>query len=51
MMANETITISIAEYEYLLNRDAQLTHLESEGVDNWSGYSRLSNEGGEYDWL
>ena len=37
--SQETITIRKSEYEYLLKRDKELSRLERNGVDNWSGYS------------
>ena len=37
--AAETITILKTDYEYLLKRDKELSRLERNGVDNWSGYS------------
>lgn len=36
---NETVTISMDEYEFLLDRLYFLNCLEGAGVDNWSGYS------------
>lgn len=38
----QTVEITRAEYERLLYAQRQLDHLESEGVDNWCGYSRVS---------
>lgn len=38
----QTVEITRAEYERLLYAERQLNHLESEGVDNWEGYSRVS---------
>ena len=35
----ETVTISKAEYDDLLQSQAMLNALENAGVDNWSGYS------------
>lgn len=35
----ETVTISLKEYEELLDCQLQLLCLEGAGVDNWSGYS------------
>jgi hypothetical protein len=37
-MSAETITITVAEYEELLDAQLKLTHLEGAGVDNWDGY-------------
>jgi hypothetical protein len=36
---DETITISVAEYEELKNDSLFLDCLRSAGVDNWDGYS------------
>lgn len=38
-MEEEMITITVSEYEILLNRDFFLGCLEEMGVDNWCGYS------------
>lgn len=35
---NKTVTISLEEYEQLLDADLKLSCLESMGVDNWCGY-------------
>lgn len=37
-MTSETVTISQEEYDRLLSDSAVLNALETEGVDNWSGY-------------
>lgn len=37
-MSEETVTISKAEYEKLLEAAEFLACLEGAGVDNWSGY-------------
>ena len=37
-MAKETITITVEEYEGLLDAERKLSCLEGCGVDNWSGY-------------
>jgi len=37
--AEDTVTISRAEYEQLLADQAKLNALEGAGVDNWTGYS------------
>jgi len=34
-----TVTLTNAEYEELIERDAFLCDLEGAGVDNWDGYS------------
>lgn len=42
------MTVGIADYEYLLERDRFLDALEQAGVDNWSGYGdayEIYNEG------
>lgn len=36
--AEPTVTITKAEYDRLLKREAWLDALESMGVDNWQGY-------------
>jgi len=38
MENEETVEISVKEYERLKERDAVLSCLEMAGVDNWSGY-------------
>lgn len=38
-MIEETIIISIKEYEELLEAQKMLDALEGAGVDNWEGYS------------
>lgn len=38
-MTEETITISLSEYQELLKESAFLTALEDAGVDNWEGYN------------
>ena len=35
---DEMITITVKEYEELLDQQAKLNALESTGVDNWDGY-------------
>lgn len=35
----ETITITLEEYELLIERSEFLSCLEACGVDNWDGYS------------
>lgn len=42
------VIIDKARYESLIDTENQLEHLESEGVDNWGGYSRWDSED-EYD--
>lgn len=37
-MAEEVITITVAEYDHLLIQAEFLSCLEACGVDNWSGY-------------
>lgn len=37
-MNEETITISMKEYESLVEREIWLSCLEGAGVDNWEGY-------------
>ncbi len=37
----EKVTISIAEYHFLLEAEAQLTLLKNRGVDNWHGYGTI----------
>lgn len=37
-MENDTITISVADYKYLKDRDHLLACLEACGVDNWHGW-------------
>ena len=34
----QTVTISIEEYQELLEDSKMLLHLEGAGVDNWEGY-------------
>ena len=41
MPEKETITITKAEYEQLLESEAQLDFLAALGVDNWSEYATL----------
>lgn len=36
---NDTITITKAEYERLIEADAFLNCLDAAGVDNWPGYA------------
>lgn len=37
-MNDEPLTITIDEYQYLLERSLMLSALEDTGVDNWDGY-------------
>ena len=37
-MAEDTVTISRKEYDYLLDSQAWLVHLEACGIGNWDGY-------------
>ena len=37
-MTEDTITITLAEYNSLLHDQRKLTCLEGAGVDNWDGY-------------
>lgn len=37
-MSEETVTISMKEYESLLDDKAWRESMESAGVDNWSGF-------------
>lgn len=43
-MSEETVTISKAEYEELLNDSLFLGCLKSAGVDNWDGYDDAIDE-------
>jgi len=50
VVVEETVTISKAEYERLLEDSEFLSCLEAAGVDNWEGYSyahEMMNEGEE----
>lgn len=38
------ITITEDEYDYLKSRDAELSRLERNGVDNWEGYEMNDEE-------
>lgn len=40
----EYVTITRKSWEYLRNRDAELTLLEIGGVDNWEGYDLAFEE-------
>lgn len=40
----EMIEITKKEYDRLLADSRQLAHLEANGVDNWEGYSRPSDD-------
>lgn len=44
----ETITITKEEYQYLTDRDFELSCLESGGVDNWSWYDESLQEYRDY---
>jgi len=44
----ETVTITKAEYDNLVESDKQLSHLEDLGVDNWHSYSHWSNTEDEF---
>lgn len=35
----DTVTISLSEYQGLLNAEETLERLRAAGVDNWEGYS------------
>lgn len=39
IMDKETVTISLEEYDNLVQRDRILSALEAGGVDNWEWYS------------
>ena len=41
---SETVTITRKEYEGLIEDSRFLDHLIANGVDNWEGYSRPSDE-------
>lgn len=41
---SQTITISMADYNSLQERNAFLTYLEEAGVDNWEGYGDASRQ-------
>ncbi len=50
--ANDTVTITKAEYESLVENAAWLSCLEDAGVDNWSGIdfaSDIARERGVFD--
>lgn len=40
----DTITISMEEYQELIDRDFMLTCLENAGVDNWDGVEYAHSE-------
>ena len=40
----DSVTISKAEYEQLLDSDLMLRCLENAGVDNWDGYDFAMDE-------
>ena len=40
------IEVTHTEYEYLKQRDQELSALEAGGVDNWEGYSDSLKEAG-----
>lgn len=42
-MKTDTITITLKEYNSLLEDSALLAALEAAGVDNWEGYSDAVN--------
>lgn len=48
MEPEETVTITKAEYESLLDDQLWRQCLESGGVDNWSYYGDSLHEGGYY---
>lgn len=51
---DETITISLKEYNELLKDSEFLSYLQGAGVDNWEGYDlavEMMNEANESDWL
>lgn len=49
-MESETVTITMAEYEGLLESQSLLYALETHGVDGWKGYSDVVAEFyGEFD--
>jgi hypothetical protein len=37
-MQERCVTITLARYNELVNRDTKLSSLEACGVDNWEGY-------------
>ena len=43
-MQEETVTITLKEYDNLLKRDFKLICLEGAGVDNWEGYDYAMEE-------
>lgn len=43
-MSEQTITITVEEYEALLQDSAKLNCLEGAGVDNWDGYDWAMEE-------
>ncbi len=48
MNETETVTISRAEYEDLLDESALLNCLRNAGVDNWDGWEYALEEYQEY---
>lgn len=42
-MTDKVITISMEEYDALVERDRFLAALESAGVDNWNGFGMAHN--------
>lgn len=40
----EMVSISKADYEYLLKQSTFLDYLEIMGVDNWNGYSEAYHQ-------
>ena len=45
---SDTITIKKSEYDYLIDRDLELTALENGGVDNWEWYEESLKEYKKY---
>lgn len=48
MHENATVTISLEEYEDLLDESALLTCLRNAGVDNWDGWDYAMEAYEEY---
>jgi hypothetical protein len=48
-MEEETVTITLKEYESLLEDSRWLSCLEAAGVDNWNGYDHASDILSEWD--
>lgn len=48
MTTAPSVTISLAEYEELLESDAMLNALTAAGVDNWDGYDEAISIYDEY---